>query len=71
MVATPITVFTRSLQNTKVNYLGHIYIGNLFYILCGHFDEKKWGTTLPGGKGKPSKSEGEGVVATIFIFLIF
>ena len=25
-------------------------IGNLFYILCGHFHEKKWGTTLPGGR---------------------
>ena len=30
--------------------LGHL--SNLFYILCGHFDEKKFGvppTTLPGG----------------------
>ena len=27
------------------------HIGNLFYILCCHFDEKKnGGTTLPGGR---------------------
>ena len=35
----------------KESYQGHI--GNLFYILCGHFHEKKKkneGTTLPGGR---------------------
>ena len=26
--------------------LGHL--SKLFYILCGHFDEKCWSTTLPG-----------------------
>ena len=25
-------------------------MGNLFYILCGHFDGKNGGTTLPGGR---------------------
>ena len=50
----------RSLQNAKESDLGHK--GNLFYILCGQFDEKKMGVPpYPGGKGKPSKSEGEGV----------
>ena len=49
MVATPLTVFSRSPQNAKESDLGHI--GNLFNILCGHFDEKKIeGTTLPGGR---------------------
>ena len=50
VVATPppLTVFSRLLQNAKESDLGHI--GNLFYILCGHFDGKKiGGTTLPGG----------------------
>ena len=46
MVATPLTVYPCPfLQNAKESYLGHI--SNLFYILCGHFAEKKWGTTLP------------------------
>ena len=31
--------FPRSLLNAKESYQGHI--GNLFYILCGHFHEKK------------------------------
>ena len=34
---------------------------NLFYIFCGHFDEKSWGYHLTRGKVKPSKSEGEEV----------
>ena len=37
----PLTVFPQSLQNAKESYQGHI--GNLFYILCGHFHEKKLG----------------------------
>ena len=42
-VATPLTgFFPRSLQNAKESDLGH-NIANLFYILCGHFDEKKMG----------------------------
>ena len=31
--------FSRSLQNAKESVLGHI--GNLFYILYDHFDEKQ------------------------------
>ena len=49
MVATPLRLFSPSLQNAKEKDLG--LIDNLFYILCGHFDEKtNGGTTLPGGR---------------------
>ena len=48
-VATPFTVFSRSLQNGKESDLGHI--GNLFYILCGHFDENKLGVPPYPGVG--------------------
>ena len=45
----PLTVFSRSLQNAKESDLGHI--SNLFYILCGHFDEKKLGVPPYPGVG--------------------
>ena len=45
----PLTVFLRSLKNAKESYQGHL--GNLFYILCGHFHEKKMGVPpYPGGR---------------------
>ena len=47
VVATPLTVFSWSLQNAKESDLGHI--GNLFYILCGHFNEKDCGYHLTRG----------------------
>ena len=41
--------FSLSPQNQKESDLSHL--GKLFYILCGHFDEKKiGGSTLPGAR---------------------
>ena len=45
----PLTVLSWSLKNAKESDLGHI--GNLFYILCGHFDEKKIGVPPYPGVG--------------------
>ena len=43
----PPSGFSPVALNAKESYQGHL--GNLFYILCGHFHEKKnGGTTLPG-----------------------
>ena len=47
-VATPLTVFPGRSKTLKR------YVGNLFYILCGHFDEKIVVPRYP-------KSRGEGV----------
>ena len=46
-------------------------MGNLFYILYGHFNENKLGVPPYTRVGKPSKSEGEGVFATFFQFFFF
>ena len=46
VVATPPYVFFRSLQIAEESDLGHI--GNLFYILFGHFGEKKIVPPYPG-----------------------
>ena len=49
VVSTPLQFFSSSFKTLKESYQGHL--GNLFYILCGHFHEKKiGGTTLPGGR---------------------
>ena len=50
VVATPLTVFSLSLQNAKESDLGY-HKGNLFYILCGNFDEKKMGVPPYPGVG--------------------
>ena len=62
----PSYVFPRLLKNAKQSDLGHI--SNLFYIFCGYFDVKLGMYQLSRGKGKSSKSEGEGVDATFFQF---
>ena len=41
--------FPQSLQNAKESDLGHI--ANLFYILCGHFNDKKMGLPAYPGLG--------------------
>ena len=50
---------------TKGGCQGHI--GNLFYILCGHFHEKIGCNTLPGGRVS-RKSEGKGSCCNLFSF---
>ena len=42
VVTTPLMVCLRPHKNAKEIDLGHL--GHLFYILCGHFDEKNRGT---------------------------
>ena len=42
----PTTVCLRSHKNAKESDPGHL--GHLFYILCGHFDEKNKQTNKPG-----------------------
>ena len=54
----PLRFFFQSLQNAKESDLGHK--GNLFYILCGHSDEKNGGTTLPVGRVSRQRVRGEG-----------
>ena len=39
MVTGPLTACLRPHKNEKESDPGHL--GHLFYILCGHFDEKK------------------------------
>ena len=39
VVTTPLTVCLRPHKNAKESDPGHV--GHLYYILCGHFDEKK------------------------------
>ena len=45
VVTTPLTVCRRLHQNAKQSDPGHL--SNLFYILCGHFHEKKNPGVLP------------------------
>ena len=49
VVTTPLTVCLRPHKNAKESDPGHL--GHLFYILCGHFDEKKTGGTRKMGVG--------------------
>ena len=49
-------------QNQQESDLSHLC--DLFYILCGHFDEKKMGTTLPGAMISHQGPVGRGLVAT-------
>ena len=63
--------FSGSSETLKESYQGHL--GNLFYILCGHFHEKKiGGTTLPGGRvSRQNQSQSQrmrGVDATFSVF---
>ena len=61
MVATPLRFSRAGHSKTLKKDLGHI--GNLFYIICGRFDEKEMGVPpYPG----VAKSKGEGVDATFF-----
>ena len=62
----PLAVFFRSIQNAKESDLRHI--GNLFYILYGHFYEKNGGTTILGSRISRQTQRMRGVVATFFIF---
>ena len=49
VVTTSLTVCLRLHKNAKESDPGHL--GYLFYILCGHFDEKKnGGTPKDGGR---------------------
>ena len=41
VVTTPLMVYLRPNKNAKESDPGHL--GHLFYIICGHFDEKKMG----------------------------
>ena len=67
VVATPLTVFPRSLSNAKEIYQGHI--GNLFYILCGHFHEKNWGCHLTRFRvSRQSQRMREGGCCNLFSF---
>ena len=59
--------FSWSLQNAKESELEHI--GNLFYILCGHFNEKNGVPPYPG-VGQDVKVGVRRVVATSLIFLL-
>ena len=47
VVTTPLTICLRQHKNAKESDPGHL--GHLFYILCGHFDEKKTGGTPQDG----------------------
>ena len=49
VVTTPLTVYLRPHKNAKENDPG--YLGHLFYILCGHFDEKNRGYPPKMGVG--------------------
>ena len=52
----PLENFSLLTQNQKGSDLSHLY--DLFHIVRGHFDEKKWGYHLTRGEGKPSKTSG-------------
>ena len=55
--------FSLSPQNQKDSELRHL--GNLKYILCSHFNEKKLGVLRVGGKESRWRWQvGRGVVAT-------
>ena len=67
MVTTPLTVCLRPHKNAKESDPGHL--GHLFYILCGHFDEKKPGIPPEDGgrvSRQRSKVRGGGCHLKIF-----
>ena len=49
VVTTPLTVCLQPHKNANESDPGHL--GHLFYILCGHFDEKKNGIPPKMGVG--------------------
>ena len=68
IVATPLTVFSLGRSKTLKKVTKGI-IGNLFYILCGHLHEKKWGYHLTWGRVKAVKVRGWTGGCNLFQFL--
>ena len=66
VVATPLRFFPGRSKTLKKVTKG---MGNLFYILCCHFDKKKkiGGTTLPGGRVSRQSQKVRVVVATFSV----
>ena len=65
----PLSIFFLPHKNAKATDPGHL--GNLFYILCGQFDEKKiGGTPKDGGRVSRQSPRVRGVVATYPYFKV-